>query len=56
MKDMYGILRNHFFFKFYNIVSNIKSDWSKVLKEEYPDHTRQKENKVFLIINQEKFL
>ena len=26
MKDMYSIPRNDFFFKYYNIVSNIKSD------------------------------
>ena len=45
MEDMYGIPRNDFL-KYYNIVSNIKSDWRKVLKEENLDHTRQKENKV----------
>ena len=43
---MYGIPKSDFFFKYYNIVSNIKSDWKKVLKEENLDHTRQKENKV----------
>ena len=35
------------------IVSNIKSDWRKVLKEENLDHTHQKENKVSQIINQQ---
>ena len=50
---MYDSPRNNIL-KYYNIVSNIKSDWRKVLNEENLDHTRQKENKVLQIINTPK--
>ena len=49
LQNVYDILRNDFL-KYFHIVTNIKSEWKNILKEEYPTYLNQTDKKALLLL------
>ena len=48
-QNVYDILRNDFL-KYFHIVTNIKSEWKNILKEENPTYLNQTDKKALLLL------